>query len=293
MKFVLVVMALVFDRMLAPLDTLRRPHWLDRFWTPVRARLESMVHGDGTVAVLLAVALPAALVWVAVALLGALWSVLGFLAALAVLVLSLGPVNLHRPVEAYLAAVRDGRHGDAEVLAAGLSGREPVPPNGPDRHAAVVEGLLVAAEQRLFGVLFWFVILGPVGAVLYRAAVWLNANAQHSWAPEEPLRRAALRLLGVLDWVPVRLLALAYGLAGSFEDALADWRAYSERAAVPFYAGNTEVLRCAALGALRLESDSADEVGLAGVTAALGLVDRALLVWLVVLALFSLAGMVI
>lgn len=294
MKFVLVVMALLLDRTLAPLDNLRQPQWLEAFWPHVRARLESMRHGDGTVAVLFAVAAPALLVWLAVSLLAAIWSVLGFLAALGILLLTLGPVSLRRQVEDYQNAVREGRHGDAERLAALLSGRAAVPANGSERHSVVIEGLLVAAEQRLFGVLFWFVLLGPVGAVVYRASTWLSAHARESWPADEPLHRSALRLQGVLDWLPVRLLALAYGLAGSFEDALADWRAYAERAAAPFHAGNAEVLRCAALGALRLESDAADDAaGLAGVTAALGLVDRALLVWLVVLALFSLAGMVI
>lgn len=293
MKFLLLVIALMLDRSLAPLDSLRQPHWLEAFWPHVRARLESLRQGDGTLAILLTVAAPALLVWLAVGLLTAIWSVLGFLAALGVLLAVLGPVNLRRQVEAYQSAVREGRHGDAAQLARLLSDRSVIPDNGSDRHSVVIEGLLVAAEQRLFGVLFWFVLLGPVGAVVYRAATWVSAHARDSWAVDEPLLRAALRLQGILDWLPVRLLALAYGLAGSFEDALADWRAHVERTAAPFYVGNAEVLRCAALGALRLDPDAIDDnAGLAGVTAAQGMVERAMLIWLVVLALFSLAGVV-
>jgi len=293
MKFVLVVLALVADRFAARLDDWRQPRWFDAYWKLLHERLNGVALWDGTLGALVGVGLPALAAWLLVALLTAAWPLLGALAAIAVLLAALGPRNLHREVESYLAAVREGRHAEAELAARRITRRDTLPAAGQERHEAVIDGLLIEAHERLFGVVFWFVLLGPLGAALYRSAVLFEDLSRREYPDDSAIARAAVRLHGILAWLPVRLLALSYGLAGSFEDALADWRGYTEGCTVPFYATNSEVLRCAGHGALRLDPEDEENGGLAGVTAAIGLTDRALIVWLVVLALFSLAGMVI
>ncbi len=95
-----------------------------------------------------------------------------------------------------------------------------------------IERALVAAHRNLFGPVFWFVILpGPVGAVLYRVAERFAQDWGRGAAPGEGMRapfgRFAQRAFDAIDWVPVRLTAMAFSVIGNFEDAIYCWRAQS------------------------------------------------------------------
>jgi adenosylcobinamide-phosphate synthase len=98
-----------------------------------------------------------------------------------------------------------------------------------------IELALLGAHRHVFAVLLWFVILpGPIGAVLYRvttvlAEAWEHSEAQMGSAPSDfPL--FARRLFNFLDWLPARATAAAFAIVGNFEDAvfcarteLSDW----------------------------------------------------------------------
>ena len=83
--------------------------------------------------------------------------------------------------------------------------------------SAAIEELFVHSHRQTFGVLFWFVLLGPAGAVLFRLASVLSLRWREA---SPPFSAAAARIFHVLNWVPVRLTALTYAVAGNFEDAL-------------------------------------------------------------------------
>lgn len=82
--------------------------------------------------------------------------------------------------------------------------------------------LMSSYFERLFAVVFWYLLLGPAGALfyhlafLYRSRVW-----QHSASDEGEL---VVRLVYLLEWVPSRLLALTFCLAGDFVGAFARLR---------------------------------------------------------------------
>ena len=87
-----------------------------------------------------------------------------------------------------------------------------------------IEGLIAASHRQMFGVLFWFVLLsplGPAGAVLYRCASILSRR----WADARGLFGVfARRAFHAINWLPLRLTALTYAVAGNFEDATFCWR---------------------------------------------------------------------
>ncbi|WP_075185837.1 regulatory signaling modulator protein AmpE [Teredinibacter haidensis] len=71
--------------------------------------------------------------------------------------------------------------------------------------------------ERMFAVLFWFFVLGPVGALLYRLTFLYSHEAQ----PEDDLAR---RLRWILEWPAVRLLGLSFALTGNFVGCFQRWR---------------------------------------------------------------------
>ena len=95
-----------------------------------------------------------------------------------------------------------------------------------------IETALIMAHRRVFGPVFWFVLLpGPVGVVLYRAAEYLSqvwrAGRPGADADASRFGEFAGQAFELIDWVPVRLTALAFSVLGNFEDAMYCWRKQS------------------------------------------------------------------
>jgi len=83
--------------------------------------------------------------------------------------------------------------------------------------------LLVGADSWFFAPVFWFLVLGPAGAVLHyttgiAAQAWDVRNSRF-----QEFGRAAHNLYQVLTWIPVRILAISYALLGDFESVLQAW----------------------------------------------------------------------
>ena len=169
-----------------------------------------------------------------------------------------------------------------------------------------IEMALVAAHRKLFGVVFWFVILpGPSGAVMYRLARFFAEDWGQRTDPEfGEFGRFARRAFEAIDWVPVRLTAASFSIVGNFEDAIYCWRTQ----AVLWPDRSSAILLSSGGGALgvrlgmpihesgeivdRPELGQGDEADADHMQSTVGLVWRALLVCLFMLALLGLAGWV-
>ena len=220
----------------------------------------------------------------------ALFGLLGLVFAIAVLVFCLGPRDLGLELAEYRAALTADNDALAMRLARGLLGCEP--PEEMDAQArAVTNAVLTQANVRIFGVLFWFVVLGPFGAVLYRAVAELcRHTAQTTVQTHDEHAFAAHRLAEILDWIPARLAAFGYALSGDFEAALLRWRT-SGVGHEHWRVSAEEVLIAAGTGALDLDEDSRDNLTWDQVLqSALSLVWRTLVMWVFVIALLTLAG---
>ncbi|MDB5730795.1 MAG: cobalamin biosynthesis protein CbiB [Variovorax sp.] len=98
----------------------------------------------------------------------------------------------------------------------------------------VIEYSVIAAHRHVFGVLAWFSILaalglGPAGAVFYRmsgfvARYWAHKNGAHAHPASPAAQRAGTRAWQAIDWLPARITALGFAVVGSFEEAIDCWR---------------------------------------------------------------------
>lgn len=147
--------------------------------------------------------------------------------------------------------------------------------------------IFLRSNERLFGVLFWFLILGPFGAVAYYLALNLRDMSAKQNSPFIELLLPASKIYGILDWVPVRLLCLSYALVGHFINAFAYFRkniaaGIMQTAEFAVYAG------FAGLGMDHVDVIHADNEEN---QAALALVERAVFLWVVFIAIFTLGGL--
>ena len=88
------------------------------------------------------------------------------------------------------------------------------------------EHSLREAHQGTFALLFWFLVLpGPIGVVMYAAALRAARAWEHRVEPHErDFGWFAGRAFALIDWIPQRLTAFAFAIVGDFEDALFSWR---------------------------------------------------------------------
>jgi adenosylcobinamide-phosphate synthase len=193
----------------------------------------------------------------------------------------------------------------------------------------VIEYSVLAAHRHVFGVLAWFSVLaafglGPAGAVLYRMSEFVARYWQHRSRVETQLASAALqsaaaRAWAAIDWLPARITALAFAVVGSFEDAIDCWRNYAQR----FPNDNDGVILAATSGAVNVrlggealksayapattpefgssgadnmddttddtESTPGREAEVGHLRSIVGLVWRSVVLWMVLLALLTLA----
>ena len=192
----------------------------------------------------------------------------------------------------------------------------------------VIEHSLLAAHRHVFGVFFWFVLLstfgfGPAGAVLYRMAEFASRDwAFKSRTIDAPVNDRVLnlsqRLFNLLDFVPARLTAFGFAVVGNFEEAVTCWR----RDAGLWKQPNEGIILAAAAGAVgvRLGGNAAPgatpnrsatfEAGvlpevviadastpgmppvLGHLRSVVGLVWRSVVLWMLLLALLSLANLI-
>lgn len=147
---------------------------------------------------------------------------------------------------------------------------------------AVVQNFFSQMNQRLFAVLFWFVLLGPVAAVLYRAVALLKqASLQTNYAN---LAKPTDTLLSIFDWIPVRFFSLLFALVGNFVKAFGYW---IDTLFVGWSKNHELIENCGRL-AQGLEIDT--QLTAETKSAVEGLIDRVLIVFIVAVAAFTLGA---
>lgn len=286
MKLIAILFSLAIERFWSPIANWRRADWFIGFVVKARARMPSAIW-DGPVGVLVLILPFVAIVgWLQNELMAGFFNIFGLLFSIFILVACIGPNDLGAQVIDYLNAKERNDEIALQRHASEIMGL-----NVPDDSTAVtwriIHIILERANDWLLGVIFWFMILGPMGAVLYRLSSHLKQYCAVQEASSTPsgFTAAAYNLQEILDWIPSRLTALGYAISGSFVEALSNWRnkAWDMRASA------SAVLVSAGLGALRL--DYSEQIPTdQHIHEAMELVRRTIVVALTVIALITLIG---
>ena len=236
MHLIALLIGLVVERLATQLFHLRRFRWLDRIIDVGFRQAGRLPNWPSLIPIILIAVLLVVPVVAIVFLLGDY--LLGFpylLLGVVVLFFSLGPQDIGEDVNEYCKAIEDGDDERIQQTAKAIIESD-VPDDALKRIHKVEEAVCVQANNRLFAVIFWFVLLGPLGAWAYRVtdlirrrAVFAAARDESSSGTVERLRDAAVMLHGWMAWVPARLTAIGYAAAGNFDPALCAWRAPTEQ----------------------------------------------------------------
>ena len=257
-----------------------------------------------------AVILPAVLAWGVYALLllsgGWVGGVLGFFWSVAVLYCTLGFRQFSHHFSTIRQAIDDGDQVRAAQLLATWKGGDASQIAPEQLTHLLMEHAVIAAHRHVFAVLGWYAVLaalglGPSGAVLYRMAEfvsrYVHADSQddlygsvyHSLEQQSPaamnkaLSSAASQEVAqtawhVIDYVPARATAMAFAVVGNFEEVVEAWRSRQPPC-------NDGVIQMAMTASLAL----GDTVLPEHLRSLVGMVWRAVVLWLLLIAMLTLA----
>lgn len=202
-----------------------------------------------------------------------------------------------------MRALKEGDAGQARALLGEWTGQSADEFTVREVARVSIEQGLLAAHRHVFGVLVWFVVFGAAGAVLYRAAGRL-ADAWGQRRDEEPgtFGEFAANAFRWIEWVPARLTAFSFAIVGDFEDAVYCWRTQAGQ-----WPDQTQgIILASAAGALgvklgdpvhrhgtlefRPELGVMEEADADYLQSAVGLVWRALVMWMLLVALATVAS---
>ncbi len=134
-------------------------------------------------------------------------------------------------LERYMIAWRQGDHQAASYYAEDLLERSVDAANDEDLHSQVVARILYLAFERSFLVLFWYLLLGPLGALMARLSELAISYARQQGEVDEQVHH----FHQVLEWPAVRLMGLTLGLVSrpwagllAFFRDLPQWRLSAE-----------------------------------------------------------------
>jgi adenosylcobinamide-phosphate synthase len=229
---------------------------------------------------------------------------LGLLFNVGVLYLTIGFREESHHFSEIHSALREGDLERARRALAEFRGHDCSALSAGEVARLAIEDALAVSHRHVFGPAFWFVVLpGPSGAVLYRLAGFL---ARHWGARADPdfgrFGEFARRAFAAIDWLPARATAITFAIVGDFEDAVYCWRTQAARWLDPLLG----VVLAAGAGAMgvrlgaaypradrveeRPELGTGDDADMAFLDTTIGLVWRALVVWLALLLVTSLVA---
>ena len=292
LTLIAVVLSLVLGNVAPGLIGFRRYGWFVSWLQRLGRVFAGQRVWQGRFGLLLAVGVPIALVGAVQWLLDDHFyglPLFGF--ALAVLIYTWGPRDLDLDVDAVIDA-RDATERRAAAEALFPEGGEPVI-EGP----SLVEAVFRCALWRWFGVLFWFLLLGPAGALLYRlVSLAAQGEAQRVLPPAQA--QAAKLFVAILNWPVAHLMTFGLALAANFDGVLGAWRDWHANGGMRLDIGFLGAAARASVVCELAEEDAyaidgpAQAPALLELRDAMSLVWRVLLLWLAVLAIFVVAGFV-
>jgi adenosylcobinamide-phosphate synthase len=215
------------------------------------------------------------------------------------LYLAIAPRSLEDHALRVADALRLGDLAVARTAVAQIVSRDTADMSADDVARAAVESVLENGNDAVLGALFWFLVLGAPGAVMYRLANTLDAMWGYRNEAYLHFGWAAARFDDVLNLLPARLTALTYAFAGSTAAALRCWRTQGPT----WYSPNAGPVMAAGAGALQVQLGGAAcyggrmkerpllgcgaTPGVADIERAIALVHRGLALWIAGIAILS------
>ncbi|KPJ94347.1 MAG: hypothetical protein AMJ53_05445 [Gammaproteobacteria bacterium SG8_11] len=297
MSLLVILLGITIDKFAESIESIRKFDWFIQYSGWMRQKLQQWSLRNDTVILLIILFVPVFVIALLYQQLNDLLSLLGFVFSVAIFVFCIGPRDVHNRANKYVEALERGEQTEANELASEILDAQPVPENESQLIRKINETLLIGANNNFLGMVFWFMILGPVGAVIYRLNLVLLKSLtkpiQDDTTGELPagsngFYQSTQLLFSIINWIPSHLTAITYAVTGSFVDAIHQWKIHKSYDHLDPDAANNMLIDTG-FGAIQLEHENKVFDGQT-IYDVLGLCRRTIIFWITVVAILTLAG---
>ena len=290
MNLISILVTLAIEHYYSAVQSMRRYDWFHSYASALYAKLEGQDWRNGPLGVVLIITIILFAIWLISAMLASVAGSLSFLFATAVLIYTMGPTDLAQQADDFHDAVNNKNEEAIRIAAQQIIGCEASDLSTlsfTEIGRMVQHSILTESITRVFAVILWFLLLGPIGAALLRMASELD---KYRASMGDGFIKSVEDLLEILNWLPVRLAVISFALAGSFTDTVSRWTSLSD-----FWKDKNETLLTdSAMGAMQNEpvDDEEENDCLEAIQQTISLIKRTLIVWLAVIAILTLTGQI-
>jgi len=123
-----------------------------------------------------------------------------------------------------------------------------------DISRATIESILENGSDAVYAPIFWYLLAGIPGVIVYRAINTLDAMWGYKTERFKSFGFAAARIDDILNYIPARLTALSYALMGHWQEAIFCWKNQAQQ----WHGINPGAVMAAGSGALDLKIGGGD-----------------------------------
>jgi cobalamin biosynthesis protein CobD/CbiB len=283
--------------------------WLNSYVEFFQSQFNAGEHRHGKIAWILAIALPLLLLLLLYYWLLSMHPIFAWAFSVLVLYFTMGFRQFSHYFTDIHKSLRDKNLEEACRLLSEWRGKSCDELTSHEVARVSIEQALLASHRNVFGVVTWFVLLmmiglGPIGAVLYRLAQLFNTRWGNLEVAEQgDFGEFARQAYHVMEWLPLRLTASTFAIVGDFEDTVYCWRTQAQHWPDP----EGGIILASGAGALGVQlgqnimqnglPEFRPELGtdvpadIDFMQSAIGLVWRAMVFWLIMILLLTLANL--
>ncbi|MGK0298469.1 MAG: AmpE protein, partial [Gammaproteobacteria bacterium] len=278
MTLISILLGLALEYFMGPMDRFRNFQWFENYLAWLELKSQNFSFWDGVVGVLTTIAIPIACLILLDYILAEIFIGLSFILSILIFVYCLGP-DLSIVLSNYSQALEGNIEEDIAVIETSL---ELNSDKNDYKESLTISSILIRSHEYMFGVLFWYIVLGMAGALLFSLVLVLNRKYQ---GVHGGYASSVQDLHKILIWPSSRLLALAFALSGSLVDTLDRWRKLEGESLNI----SQEIISESGLGALQYDETAFtddEEVKakyIQCIKETQALINRSLIVWLTIL----------
>ncbi len=287
MEFIVLIIALLLERFVHVESYVKRFSWFKTYLDFIKAAVDKTGLMKGYPGLLICVLPILIVVWIVYSLLDSIaFGFVGFVLALLILVYTLGPKDLYYAYEKFfLAQVQNDPQARADSLKDLLC---EIPDTSEAQNEALCKHVFTQYNHCLFTVIFWFILLGPMAALLYRLVAQVFTEAHTKDSPYQKLLPEVSCVLKIIEWLPIRVAGILFSLMGDFHHGFGYWLRHVGSGLKQNY----EFIQNMGLAALGIQKETEVSFDTAKIKAALRLIDRSLITFVVIVALFVLGAII-
>lgn len=160
-------------------------------------------------------------------------SLWGFFFQVAILYLCIGQKSLLEHANWIHQPLKAGDLAEAREKVGWIVSRETEQMSEYQITSAAIESVLENGNDAVFGTLFWFVLLGSPGAVLFRLTNTLDAMWGYKNDRFHSFGFIAAKADDIMGYLPAKATAVSYAILGNTKQAMECWKAQAQACSSP------------------------------------------------------------